>query len=57
MDHIETILRGRPQTGPDHQHWGGPGPGGKGVIGSAMLMGDACLGKLSGRQYAKLYRT
>ena len=45
MDRIEAILRGRPQTGPEHRHWaGGDGSGGKGVVGAVMVLGDAAAG-------------
>lgn len=54
MDRVEAILRGRPQTGPTHQHWdGGSGSGGKGFIGAMMFFGDVCVGRVSGRQHEK----
>jgi hypothetical protein len=45
MDRIEAILKGPPQTGPDHRHWaGGSGSLGLGALGAAMFLGDAAAG-------------
>lgn len=56
MDRIEAILRDRPQTGPDHQHWvpNPLGDYGMGVIGAGSILGDSSVAGtsplLSGRQ-------
>lgn len=45
MDRIEAMLRARPQTGPDHQHWmpNPIGDYGMGLIGAASILGDASV--------------